>query len=179
MDIHAPHVDRNTLRYAIVGGGVAALVMGLGVVIVGSSGLGGDNARTLLEAILPTARDLFSTAMIASSTTLALMLTMLGMTSDQSIKSGFYGQIRQAATIATGVFAVATVALLVLAIPFDQGGAGRTAYSVLYYAIAGVGALVGGALVAVVITLHGAITSLIGLVDDEADASIADGGGDD
>ena len=172
-DLPTPDIDRDTLRYAVVGGGVAALVMGVGVVTVGLSGLGGDNARSLLEAMLPTARTLFSTAMIASSTTLALMLTMLGMTSDEPIKSGFYGQIRQAATIAVGVFAAATVVLLVLAIPFQEGGAGQTAYTVLYYVIAGVGALIGGAIVAVMITLHGAITSLIGLVDDDAEASIA------
>lgn len=177
-DLHVPDVRRSTLRNALVGGGVAALVTGVGVVTVGLSGLGGDDARALLEAILPTARTLFSTAMIASSTTLALMLTMLGMTSDERIKTEFYGQIRQAATIATGVFSVAAVVLLVLAIPFQEGGADQTVYAVLYYAIAGVGALVGGALVAVMITVHGAIRNLIGLVDDDADADIAaDGDG--
>ena len=174
-DLHLPDVNRSTLRNAVVGGGVAALVTGIGVVTVGLSGLGGGSSRSLLEAILPTARTLFSTAMIASSTTLALMLNMLGMTSDEKIKSEFYGQIRQAATIATGVFSVAAVVLLVLAIPFQQGGADQTVYTVLYYAIAGVGALVGGALVAVMITVHGAIRNLIGLVDDDSDADIAAG----
>ena len=178
-DLPTPDLDRDALRYALVGGGVAALVMGIGVVTVGLSGLSGDNARSLLEAMLPTARTLFSTAMIASSTTLALMLNMLGMTSDESIESGFYGQIRQAATIAVGVFAVAAVVLLVLAIPFQEGGAGETAYTVLYYVIAGVGALTGGALVAVMITIHGAITSLIGLVDEDSDTSIEADDGDD
>lgn len=171
-------VDKALLRQALVGGGVAALVMGVGVVTVGLSGLSGDNARSLLEAVLPTARSLFSTAMIASSTTLTLMLTMLGMTSDEPIKSGFYGQIRQAATIAVAVFSAATVVLLVLAIPFQEGGASHTAYTVLYYVIAGAGALVGGALVAVMITIHGAIKNLIGLVDGDADADIAADGGD-
>ena len=176
-DLHSD-ASRTTMRHAAVGGGVAALVMGVGVVTVGVSGLDGGEGEALLEAVLPVAQTLFSTAMIASSTTLALMLTMLGMTSDEQIESGFYAQIRQAATIAVGVFSVATVVVLVLAIPFRQGGAGQTTYTVLYYVISGVGALVGGALVAVMVTLHGAISNLIGLVDDERESSIAAGDDD-
>ena len=172
-------LSHTTMRHAAVGGGVAALVMGVGVVSVGVSGLSGGEAESLLEAVLPVARTLFSTAMIASSTTLALMLNMLGMTADEPIKSGFYGQIRQASTISAAVFSVATVAVLVLAIPFREGGAGQTTYAVLYYVVAAVGALVGGALVAVVVTLHGAISNLIGLVDDDQESSIEASGGDD
>ncbi len=167
-----PDLDRDTLRQALVGGAVATLVMAVGVLTVGLSGISED-ARSLLETTIPVAQGLFTTAMITSSTTLALMLTMLGMTSDQSVKSGFYGQIRQAATLAVGVFSVSTVLVLVLVIPFGEGGTSSTVYTVLYYVITGVGTLVGGTLVAVMITLHGAVRNLIGLVDEEADSDIA------
>lgn len=171
-DLRLPKLDRTTVRLAAIGGGVAALVMGVGLVTIGVSTLTSGNAQRLLEATLPTARALFTTAMIASSTTLALMLTMLGMTSDEPVKSRFYGQIRQASTLAVGVFAVATVVVLLLSIPFREGDGGQTLYTVLFFVISGVGALVGGALVAVMITLHQAVGSLIGLVDDDADSEI-------
>lgn len=170
-DLPAPHIDRSTLRYALIGGGAVAFVMAVSSLTVGLSGIGGS-ARVLLRATLPVAQTLFSTAMIASSTTVALMLTMLGMTSGQSVKSRFYGQIRQAATIAVGVFGVSTVMLLVLVVPFDEGDTTRTVYTVLFYGITGMSALVGGGLVAVMITLLQAIRNLIGLVSEGDDAAI-------
>lgn len=167
-------VEGATLRQALAGGIVVALAMALSAVTVGLSGIGGGEARALLEASLPVAETLFSTAMITSSTTLALMLTMLGMTAEERVDSAFYAQIRRAARIAVAVFAVSTVVLIVVAIPFREGDhTSGTIYTVLYYAITGVGALVGGALVAVMITVYGALRNLIGLVDDEADADIA------
>ena len=167
-----PDFDRTTLRQALVGGGIATLVMAVGVLTVGLSGISQD-ARALVSSTIPIAQALFTTAMIASSTTLALMLTMLGMTADQTVKSGFYGQIRQAATLAVSVFTAATVLVLVLVIPFEEGNASPTTYTVLYYVITGAGALIGGALVAVMITLHGAVLNLVGLVDPEAESDIA------
>lgn len=172
-DLHLPDLDRTTLRLAAIGGGVAALTMGVGVVVIGVSTLTAGNARGLLEATLPTARALFTTAMIASSTTLALMLTMLGLTAEQSVKSAFYGQIRQASTLAVGVFSIATIVVILLSIPFQEGSTGETPYTVLYFVISGIGALVGGGLVAVMITLHQTIGSLIGLVDDDSESDIA------
>lgn len=171
-DLHTPDLDRNTLRQAFIGGGIATMAMGIGVVTVGLSNISGD-ARTLLEAALPVAQALFTTAMIASSTTLTLMLTMLGMTEGEAVKGSFYGQIRQAATLAVSVFSVATVVVLILVVPFGESDTSSTTYTVLYYVITGVGALVGGALVAVMITIHGAIRNLIGLVDQDSDADIA------
>ena len=171
-EIALPSLDRTTLRLALIGGGVAALTMGGGLAVIGVSTLMAGSERELLEAALPTVRALFTTAMIASSTTLALMLTMLGMTSDQHVKSKFYGQIRQAATLAVGVFTVATVAVLFLSIPFHEGDSSQVPYATLYFVVTGVGALVGGALVAVMITLHQAVGSLIALVDDEVDSGI-------
>lgn len=169
-------VERASLRQAVAGGAVVALAMLVSAVTVGLSGVGGSEAKDLLQASLPVAERLFATAMIVSSTTLTLMLTMLGMTAEEHIDSAFYAQIRRAATVAVTVFAVATVALIVVAIPFREGDhTSGTTYTVLYYAISGVGALIGGALVAVMITLHGAIRNLIGLVDEDAeDPAIAD-----
>ena len=167
-------LNKTALRQALVSGGIAVTVMAAGVLVIGVSGVA-ENPQSLLEATLPVARSLFTTAMIASSTMLALMLSMLGMTSDEHIKSAFYDRIQQAATFATAAFCVSTVIVLLLVIPFQQGDPGRTLYTVLYYAVTGVGALVGGALVAVVVTLHGAIGNLIGLLNDDADADIAAG----
>ena len=165
-------LNKTALRQALVGGGVAAGVMTAGALLVGLSGLA-ENPRALLQAALSIADTLFSTAMIASSTMLALMLTMLGMTSDEPVKGAFYGRVRQAALLATGTFCTATVFVLFLLIPLDEGQADRTLYEVLYYVITTVGALVGGALVALVLTLYGAITSLISLANESEDAGIA------
>lgn len=168
-----PDVGPTSLRQAVAGGAVVALAMIVSGVTVGLSGIGGGEGEDLLAASLPVAERLFATAMIVSSTTLALMLAMLGMTAEETVDHVFYAQIRRAATLAVAVFAVATVALIVVAIPFREGDqASGTVYTVLYYVIHGVGALVGGALVAVMITMHGAIRNLIGLVDDEDDTPL-------
>lgn len=157
----------------MAGGVVVALAMAVSAVTVGLSGVGGGEARALLDAARPVARSLFSTAMITSATTLTLLLTMLGMTAEERVDSAFYARIRRASTITVAVFAVSTTALILLAIPFQEGDQARgTVYTVLYYAITGIGALVGGALVAVMITLHGAVRSLIGLVDSDDEAAI-------
>ena len=166
-----------TLRRALTAGAVTAGVMAAATLAIGLADSG--DGRNLLEATLPVAQSLFTTGMIVSATTIALMLTMLGMTSDEHIDSDFYDQIELAAMIAVGVFSVSTVVVIGLAIPFREAVSAGTLYTVLFYVIMGIGALVGGALVSVMVTLLGAIRSLIGLVDEGRDSEVASGEGKD
>lgn len=114
------HQLRADLRIALGGGAVAALVMGAVTLAIGN--LSSFEARTLLEASLPTVRFLCSAVMTASATTLALMLTMLSLSagSDRKIKGARFERIRQIAFVDVVAFVGATLLLVALVVPFAE-----------------------------------------------------------
>ena len=156
------HRLRTDLRMALIGGGVAAAVMGLVVVVVGS--VGGGEARGLLEAATPTVRSFCSSVMVTTASTLALMLTVLGLTSDtdRDIRGGHYQRVRQIATAAVIAFVGATLLLVVLVVPItDSSSISSGWYVGFYYGATLLSAALGGILVAAMILLHAAIRDLI------------------
>lgn len=151
-------------RGALIGGLIVAVVMAALALLVGQ--VSGGEARTLIEATIPITRFLCSGIMTASATTLALMLTLLGLSADteQTISDTYYHQIQRIALLDVVAFAGATVFLLAHAIPFGEsveisGGE----YIAIYYAFIGLAALLGGLMVAVMLMLYGAVRNLIAL----------------
>ncbi len=152
---------RADLRIALTGGVVAAALMGAVFVLVGN--VGDSEARVLLETALPTVRSFTSTVMVVSASTLALMLTLLGLTSDtdRQIRGSHFERVRQIAFADVVVFAVATFLLVTLVVPFgDASGIPHRWYNVLYYAAAGLSALVGGVVVGVMLLIYAAVRDL-------------------
>lgn len=153
---------RADLRSALTGGLVAAAVLAGVVITVGSVGAG--EARILLESATPTVRSFCSTAMVVSASTLALMLTMLGLTTDTDadIKGGHFARIRQIALVDAAAFAGATLLLLVLVVPFNEATNIPAGWYVgIYYASTLLAAVIGGTVIAVVILLYAAIRDLV------------------
>lgn len=152
-------------RRAIVGGVVAAVIAALGIlgIRVGS----GIALRGMLQAMLPSTRFLCSAVMTATATILALMLTLLSFSSntDRRIKSTHYERVRQIALIDSIVFIGAIFLLLFITIPLEESlQVPDFLYSGLYYVILVYSALLGGALITIVLMLYNAVKDLISIV---------------
>lgn len=163
--------DRNQLSFgadskrAAIGGGVAALVALAGMIIVNVST--GSEARLLLEGMLPSIRFLCSAVMTATATVLALMLTLLSITSTQEeqLKSLHYDRVRQIAKADSVTFAAALILLLVVSVPLaEPSEVPDNWYTIVYYVAVLYTAGVGGALITVILMLYNAVTDLIGVM---------------
>lgn len=142
----------------------------LGALAVGH--VGGGEARTLVDAILPTSRFLCSAVMTASATILALMLTMLGMTVKGSadLDAIFFRRVKQVAFYDMLVLTFATCFLLLHCVPVTKSDElPGWWYPTVYYCLLAVAATLGGALVTIVAMLYAAIRDLIHVfgLDDE------------
>ncbi len=152
---------RADLRIALTGSVVAAALMGAVLVLVGN--VGDSEARALLQAAIPTIRSFTSTVMVVSASTLALMLTILGLTSDtdQQIRGGHFERVRQIALADVVVFAAATLLLVSLVVPFDDASSfPHRWYDVVYYVATGLSALIGGVVVGIMLLIYAAVRDL-------------------
>lgn len=150
-------------KRALIGGLLAAGVAVGGQWFVGQvySGL---EARNLLEAMMPSARSVGSAVVTAAGTILALMLTMLSLTSQA--KSGFdrvfYKRIERIGLLSTIALAMGTLLLLLLSIPLQESQQVPPSwYRYVYYLLIALTAGLSGLLVAIVLMLYNAITSLL------------------
>jgi hypothetical protein len=150
------------LRKALLGGALAALVSIAGSWAVGQ--LHGAEGLVLLEAMLPTTRFLCSAVMTATATILALMLTLLGLSTNASdqIHPAHFKRVKQIALIDTVAFAAATLFLLILNIPLEETENLTTGwYNAAYYGVLVFSSLLGGLLITAVLMLYDAVRDMI------------------
>lgn len=155
---------------ALIGGMVGAVVAFLASYISGQ--VTGLEALAMLEAMRPTTRFLCSAVMTASATILALMLTLLSLSSGAQYKleSVHYRRVRQIAWIDSVGFISATIFLLFLNVPI--GGADKVPaswFSAIYYVALTLSSLLGGLLIAVILMLYNTLQKLIQVIDPEVD----------
>ncbi len=152
---------RADLRIALTGGAIAALLM-IGVeILVGN--VGDWEAQAMIQKAQPTLRSFASTIMIVTSSALALMLTILGLTgeADQNVRGGHFERIRQIGLAATTVFIAATLLFMVLFVSPDQTeGVPVNLYNVVYLLITGLSSLIGGAVVGIVLMIYTAVRDI-------------------
>ncbi len=166
-------------RRALVGGLLAAAVTLGGQLLVGQV-YNGAEARSLLQAFVPSARSVGTAVAGASATILALMLTMLGLTrkADNQLDRVFYKRVERIGLLSTIALAGSALLLLLLSIPLDQSQhLPGNWYSYLYYTLIGATAALAGLLVAIVLMLYNAIQSLIQVISPDA-YSAGSGSGD-
>ena len=153
---------RSDIRFAAVGGSLAAVGMAAVLVAVGLANSGGE--RFMVEAAMPSVRFLASAVMTVSATTLALMLTLLGLSTDidGEIRKDHFERVRQIALVDVCAFVLATVLLVIVVVPVSEASPipGRW-YSWIYYGISVASSALGGGLVAVMLLLFAAIRDLI------------------
>ncbi len=159
------------LRFALMGGAVAALVMFAGVAAAGR--VTPFVGRKLLQSVLPTIRFLASSGLAAGATVMALMLTLLGLTltSKWEFREQHFRRIRQISLLATGALLLSVIMLLFLGLPVEEAEQLQTYYDVVYYSMLVAASLLGGLLIAIALMLHRTISGLvaIGHPDGESD----------
>lgn len=154
-----------------------------------------DPYQGMVESAMPSVRFLASAVMTVSATTLALMLTLLGLSTDidGDIKSGHFERVRQIALADAYFFVLATALLVMVVVPAgDASPVPGPWFTWVYYVISTSSAVLGGCLIAVMLLLYAAIRDLIlvlspseknPLLDEEtkegSDDSDADEEGDD
>ena len=151
------------VKVAYWAGGGMAVVMGIGAFTLGS--FGGNESRVMVEAILPSTRFLCSATMTAAAAILALMLTVLGLTTgadDVKLSTLFYKRIKQIAFYDMIVLCYAISFLVLQCIPVTKSEEiPAWWYSSVYYGMLAASAILGGGMIAVVSMLYAAISSLI------------------
>ena len=161
---HQDGFNRAEIRWAIAGGGLVAL-FGFALMAV-AGGITSFQARSLLDAALPTIRFLASTLVAASTTILALMLALIGITAshETNFKPAFFRRIRQIANLCILLLAGSALLLLFLTVPIDEADGIQRRYEIVYYLVLLGAAISTGLLVTLMLmlryALHGVLDAL-------------------
>lgn len=152
-----------TAKRAAIGGAIAG-----GVVLIGQWAVGrvysGAEARQLLDAFVPSARAVGTGSITASTTILALMLTMLSLSrhATSRLEEMFFERVERIGLLSTIGLAASVLLLLLLTVPLQESQKLPQAwYTYVYYALIGLVAGVAALLVATVLMLYSAMQSLI------------------
>lgn len=160
------------LRSALIGGGITALIVFSGLVLVGR--VSPFRATALLEAIVPSTRFLSSATPTGGITMLALMLALLSFTAthEHDFTVAHYERIQQISSFNALLIITSMVLLMVLSVPLDEAETFRQLYSWIYLGVVTLMALLGGLLTAVVVMLHATIRGLVHALHPDADSPL-------
>jgi hypothetical protein len=153
------------LRRAILGGIISALVTMSGAYVLGH--ISGYEARELMEAALPGINTLCNTVVLASATILALLLTLLGISSNANskLKENHYYRIKQIALFDTILFVSAMITFLVFNIPIAKSdNVPGSWFANIYYSTLAASSLLGGMLISVVLMLYSTVSDMIHII---------------
>jgi len=152
-------------KMPLYGGLLAAVFSGVAVYLLGS--LSGFEAIQLIETTIPRISTLFTTIILASATILALILTLLGISSasESKLKKFHYKQVLSLAKFASFLFIVALVVFQFLNLPFnDAENIPSSWYSTIYWVILFTSSLLSGMMVTVILMLYNIIHNIIIIV---------------
>ena len=160
------------LTRALYGGLIAAIIIGIGAYFAGN--VSRHDGLDLISEMRPSLRFACAAMLTATSTILALILTLLSFSSnrDRPLRAEHYVRIQWIARFAIGTFIGAIILLMLLAVPLQYGeGNISRHYDWFYYFYLTTGAFLAGTMVAIILMLYTAATEIIILVhpDKEAD----------
>ncbi|MDP2686248.1 MAG: hypothetical protein Q8O62_03445 [Aequorivita sp.] len=150
---------------ALYGGLIAALITGAGVFLLGN--ISGYEAKNLIKSSLPGINMLCNTIVLASATILALLLTLLGISSGSKsiLKKEHYLQVMAIAKLDTILFVVAIILFQVFNIPITESEElPSTWYSTIYWATLFLSTLLSGGMVSVILMLYNTVINMIKIV---------------
>lgn len=152
-------------RRALYGGVISAIIMGLGAYLLGN--ISGYEAKVLIKTSLPGINTLCNTIALASATILALLLTLLSVSSGTKSKltKEHYIQVLLIAKLDTTVFILAILFFQLLNIPIIEAeNVPSSWYIAIYYVSLALSSLLSGGLISVVLMLYNAVSSIIRIV---------------
>lgn len=152
-------------KRAVIGGIIAAIVTGLGAYLLGN--ISGYEAKILIRTSLPGINSLCNTIVLASATILALLLTILSVSSSTKsrLKEDHYKQVLYIAKLDTVVFVVSMIVFQLMNIPITEAdNVPATWFSSIYYVSLALAAVLSGALISVVLMLYNAVANIIMIV---------------
>ena len=155
----------NYTKRAILGGLISLCIIGLGTYMLGN--LSGYEAKELIKSSLIGLNTLCNTIVLASATILALMLTLLGVSSgnNSNLKDDHYLHIMQIAKLDTVVFIASLLFFLIFNLPVTESeNIPDNWFSIIYYITIGVSAILSSALVVVVLMLYNTIINIIKII---------------
>ncbi|WP_116127620.1 hypothetical protein [Lewinella sp. IMCC34183] len=159
---HMPQSHFSLVRSALIGGLLAAVVIFVGTYLLGS--ISDREAIENLKEIRPTLRFTASGSMTATSTILALMLTLLSFTeqTDRRLKGYHYDRIWWIARFAAGIFIAALILLMSLNVPISNAREALAGfYNVVYYVMLVYTALIGGFMITIILLLYQSARDII------------------
>lgn len=152
-------------KRVIIGGCLATLITSIGMLILDH--ISGLEAKDLIKSSLPRMNTFFNTIVLASGTILTLLLTITNISygSQTTLKKDFYHRFLHVAKLDALVFIVSVITFLLINNPLTEADdINIKIYTYLYYSLSITSSLVCGAIVAVIIMLYEAITTLIKII---------------
>jgi MFS family permease len=168
-------ISKYTKR-ALTGGVISMFAMGLGAFLLGE--LSGYEAKVLIKGSLSGLNTLCNTIALASATILALLLTLLALSSNSKskLKEDHYKHVLQIAQLDTAVFIASVISFLLFNLPITESDEVPANYfSIIYYISLGISSVLSAALIVVVLMLYNTVVNIIKIVGLEmTDHPLAD-----
>ncbi|UOB16731.1 hypothetical protein [Abyssalbus ytuae] len=152
-------------KRAITGGIISLFIILLGTILMGR--LSGYEAKELIRNSITGINTLCNTIALASATILALILTLLGISSGSKskLKPDHYKHVLQIARVDTFVFIASLISFLLLNLPITESeNVPNNWFNWVYYISLSISSILSASLIVVVIMLYNTVVNIIKIV---------------
>lgn len=152
-------------KRALLGGAISLAIILTGTFLLGK--LSGYEAKILIRNSLTGMNTLCNTIALASATILALLLTLLGISSSSKskLKKDHYRHILQIAKLDTFVFVAAVITFLLFNLPITESeSVPYNWFNFVYYISLAISSVLSSLLIMVVLMLYNTIVNIIKIV---------------
>jgi len=163
-------------KRALIGGAIATIFTAIGVFLLGN--ISGHKAKDLLESSMSGLNMLCNTIILASATILALLLTLLSLSSgsEDNIKAKHYKNVLNIAKFDVILFISALILFQFFNIPILESNEVPTSwYDVVYWVTLFTTSVISGMMIVVILMLYNSVTTMISIVGLGADHDFLDG----
>ncbi|MBW8201143.1 hypothetical protein [Flagellimonas abyssi] len=152
-------------KRALTGGGISLVIILTGSFLLGE--LSGYEAKVLIKNSLSGLNMLCNTVVLASATTLTLLLTLLGLSSGtkSKLKDDHYLHVLQIAKFDTIIFIAALMSFLLFNLPITESdNVPNNWFNIIYYSSLAISSLLSAGLIVVVLMLYNTVVNIIKIV---------------
>ena len=152
-------------KRAIIGGVISLAIILTGSLLLGQ--LSGYEAKVLIKNSLSGLNMLCNTIVLASATILALLLTLLGLSSatKSKLKDDHYRHVLSIAKVDTVVFIASLMSFLLFNLPITESdNVPDNWFNIIYYASLAISSVLSASLIVVVLMLYNTVVNIIRIV---------------